>query len=120
MYDERRSIDCSGAKVNDRSAKAGSFLEQRREEPKSFDKRGDSPTSCLRHPLFDALVGHGFLPRFRVNDFDKIAGSSVTADSPLVAPRRIQTAQNLLSAVAKNLVPRTGQVRASWCVDPSS
>ena len=46
---ERRSIDCSGAKVNDRSGKIGSFLEQRREEPKSFDKWGNSQLGCLRN-----------------------------------------------------------------------
>src|SRR6516165_5746337 len=46
--------------------------------------------------------------------------SPVEADSPLVAPRRIQTGQNSLSAVAKNLVPQTGQVRASCRTDPSS
>src|SRR5215467_14263541 len=44
----------------------------------------------------------------------------VEADSPLVAPRRIQTGQNSLSAVAKNFVPQTGQVRASGCANPSS
>src|SRR6516165_4328452 len=46
--------------------------------------------------------------------------SPVEADSPLVAPRRIQTGQNSLSPVAKNFVPQTGQVRASCCGDPSS
>src|SRR5215469_6063617 len=46
--------------------------------------------------------------------------SPLKADSPLVAPRRIQTGQNSLSAVAKNFVPQTGQVRASGCADPSS
>src|SRR5215469_2764233 len=45
--------------------------------------------------------------------------SPVEADSPLVAPRRIQTGQNSLSAVAKNLVPQTGHVRSSRCTDPS-
>src|SRR5215831_16841159 len=45
--------------------------------------------------------------------------SPVEADSPLVAPRRIQTGQNSLSAVAKNFVPQAGQVRASCCTDPS-
>src|SRR6516162_9621476 len=44
--------------------------------------------------------------------------SPVEADSPLEAPRRIQTGQNSLSAVAKNFVPQTGQVRASCCTDP--
>ena len=39
--------------------------------------------------------------------------SPVEADSPLVAPRRIQTGQNSLSAVAKNFVPQTGHVRGS-------
>src|SRR6516165_7001978 len=46
--------------------------------------------------------------------------SPVEADSSLVAPRRIQTGQNSLSAVAKNLVPQTGQVRASCRADPNS
>src|SRR5215469_2230614 len=44
--------------------------------------------------------------------------SPVEADSPLVAPRRIQTGQNSLSAVAKNLVPQTGHVRGSRGSDP--
>src|SRR6516162_3585675 len=46
--------------------------------------------------------------------------SPVEADSPLVAPRRIQTGQDSLSPVAKNFVPQTGQVRASRRTDPSS
>src|SRR6516225_5418593 len=46
--------------------------------------------------------------------------SPVEADSPLVAPRRIQTGQNPLSAAAKNFVPQIGQVRASCRTDPSS
>src|SRR5215469_16509669 len=46
--------------------------------------------------------------------------SPVEADSPLVAPRRIQTGQNSVSAVAKNFVPQTGQMPASGCADPSS
>src|SRR6516162_9673589 len=45
--------------------------------------------------------------------------SPVEADSPLVAPRRIQTGQNSLSAAAKNFVPQTGHVRGSRCRDPS-
>ena len=44
---ERRSSDCSGARVNDRTANVGSFFEQRREEPKSFDKWGNSRISWL-------------------------------------------------------------------------
>src|SRR6516225_10841351 len=46
--------------------------------------------------------------------------SPVAADSPLVAPRRIQTGQNPLSAVAKNFVPQIGQVRGTCCADPGS
>src|SRR6516165_8797192 len=46
-------------------------------------------------------------------------GSPVAADSPLLAPRRIQTGQKSLSAVVKNFVPQTGQVCASCCRDPS-
>src|SRR5215831_17616467 len=46
--------------------------------------------------------------------------SPVEADSPLLAPRRIQTGQNSLSAAAKNFVPQTGQARASFCADPGS
>jgi hypothetical protein len=46
-------------------------------------------------------------------------GSCVAADSAPIAPWRIQTGQNSLSAVAKNFVPQTGQVRASGCADPS-
>src|SRR5215471_17915345 len=51
---------------------------------------------------------------------DSESDSPVEADSPLVAPRRIQTGQNPLSAVAKNFVPQTGQVRASCWTDPRS
>src|SRR5215469_5701360 len=51
---------------------------------------------------------------------DTEPGSPAAADSPLVAPRRIHTGQYPLSAVAKNFVPQTGQVRASCPIDPSS
>src|SRR5215831_3351425 len=47
------------------------------------------------------------------------ANPDTEPDSPLVAPRRIQTGQNPLSAVAKNFVPQTGQVRASCPIDPT-
>jgi hypothetical protein len=50
--------------------------------------------------------------RFELADPDTKLGSPVAEDSPLVAPRRIQTGQNPLSAMAKNFVPQTGQVRA--------
>ena len=46
-------------------------------------------------------------------------GSPIAASSPPKALRRIQTGQNCLSAVAKNFVPQTGQVRASCSTDPS-
>ena len=46
--------------------------------------------------------------------------SPIAADSPLAAPRRIQTGQKPLSAVAKNFVPQTGQVRASCWSDRAS
>src|SRR6516162_5742486 len=46
--------------------------------------------------------------------------SPVEADSSPVAPRRIQTGQNPLSAAVKNFVPQTGQVRASCWTDPAS
>ena len=46
--------------------------------------------------------------------------SPVAADSPPKALCRIQTGQNSLSAVAKNFVPQTGQVRASCCTDLGS
>jgi hypothetical protein len=49
--DERRSSDCSGARVNDRSANVGSFLEQRREEPESFDKWGSPRISCYEEHI---------------------------------------------------------------------
>ena len=62
---ERRSIDCSGAKVNDRSANVGSFLEQRREEPKPFDKRGNSQPDCLRRADRRRDRRTGFAYRFR-------------------------------------------------------
>src|SRR5215469_17274377 len=45
--------------------------------------------------------------------------SPVEADSPLVAPRRIQTGQNSLSVVAKNFVPQAGHVRGACGTDPS-
>src|SRR6516164_11027951 len=51
---------------------------------------------------------------------DTEPGSPVVADSPPVAPRRTQTGQNSLSAVAKNFVPQTGQVRASCRTDAGS
>jgi len=51
---------------------------------------------------------------------DTGSGSPGAADSPPVAPRKIQTGQNPLSAVAKNLVPQTGQVCASCCTDTTS
>ena len=79
--DERRSIDRSGAKVSDRSVKAGSFLEQTREEPKSFDKWGDSPTSCLRDPLFDAFN--------LVTDFCRGSGSTILIRSPALRSLQI-------------------------------
>src|SRR6516165_5721411 len=53
-------------------------------------------------------------------DPDTELGSPIASDSSPVAPRRIQTGQNPLSAAAKNFVPQTGQVRASRCADPSS
>src|SRR6516164_6098218 len=46
--------------------------------------------------------------------------SPVAADSPPKALCRIQTGQNSLSAVAKNFVPQTGQVRAFCRTDPGS
>src|SRR5215472_3389202 len=49
---------------------------------------------------------------------DSEPDSPVVVDSPPVAPRRIQTGQKSLSAVVKNFVPQTRQVRASWCADP--
>jgi hypothetical protein len=59
------------------------------------------------------------LPRV-VGDPDTEPRSPVVADSPPVAPRRIQTGQNPPSAVAKNFVPQIGQVRVSCCIDPGS
>ena len=44
--------------------------------------------------------------------------SSVAADSAPKAPRRMQTGQNSLSAVAKNFVPQTGHVHGSCGTDP--
>ena len=48
------------------------------------------------------------------------AGHPAAVDSPLGAPRRIQTGQKSLSPAAENFVPQTGQVRASCCTDPGS
>src|SRR6516225_202780 len=53
-------------------------------------------------------------------DPDSEPASPVALDSAPKALFRIQTGQNSLSAVAKNFVPQTGQVRASCCTDPSS
>src|SRR6516225_9112190 len=44
-------------------------------------------------------------------DPDTELSSPIASDSSSVAPRRIQTGQNPLSAAAKNFVPQTGQVR---------
>jgi len=52
-------------------------------------------------------------------DPDTEPDSPVAFDSGPKALCRIQTGQNSLSAVAKNLVPQTGQVRASRCIGPS-
>src|SRR5215472_15773648 len=53
-------------------------------------------------------------------DPDTELSSPIASDSSPKALFSIQTGQNSLSAVAKNFVPQTGQVRASCCVDPSS
>src|SRR6516162_9532020 len=53
-------------------------------------------------------------------DPDTELSSPIASDSSPVAPRRIQTGQNSLSAAAKNFVPQTGQVRASCWTDPAS
>src|SRR5215469_10795581 len=51
-------------------------------------------------------------------DPDTEPGSPAAEDSLPVAPRRMQTGQSTLSAVAKNFVPQTGHVRGSCDRDP--